>query len=485
MTVPLATKTPRIRILLYTDDPRFSTSTLPIPHFALGQMIERLRGHAPSFAEISTTVVNRSADQQSNKLDVLLNRESFDEIWFFGMRQANTAGEGETASELDQGEVDALRQWMNKGGGVLITGDHANGLPLHLVANAYNPCGAFAADVQFLGLGRALGHCVPRAGLLRKWEGPPTLRPGDSLMTDDAEQSDRDGQELLLENVNLFGEPDTDGQPHPLFFYRWRDRYSRSTQYINSFPDHDHEGAVVIPKTLDADWPTGRRGQTQPHIIARSTHVQTGTEINILAAYNGDLAFVGRIVADSSFHHYVNLNLLGFEHPAPAGSPADQIGQFYANLAVWLAPRRKRREMALAMCWANAQYTFLQEPVGDVERISKASQLLLSRSALPCEAHELVQALLPPHADDIAEMAEKKDFDFQAIRDLFLGNVTTLYHEAMIEEQIRTKSQFKLDGTEAKFDKIDALLDTAFERALAQHGARLRKTLEAISPNYN
>lgn len=480
MTVRLAIKIPKIKILLYTDHPDFSTSTLPIPHFALGRMIERLQGHAPSFAQISTTVVNRSADQRSNKLDAVLARESFDEIWFFGMRQANTAGEGETENELDQDEVDALKKWMNDGGGVLMTGDHASTLPSNLLADANSPCGTLATDVRFLGLGRAIGHCVPRAGLLRKWEGPPTSRTADSLITAENEaESDTVAQELLLQNVNHYGEPDPEGRPHPLFFYRWRDRY------INSFPDHDHEGAVVIPKTLDADWPSGRRGQTRPHIIARGTHVLTGKEINILAAYNGDLAFVGRIVADSSFHHYVNLNLFGFEHPAQQGSAADQIGQFYANLAVWLAPRRKRVEMALAMCWANSQYTFLQEPVGNIERISRASQLLLSRSTLPCEAHELVQALLPSHADDVAEMADKKDFDFQPIRELFLGNVMTLYHEAMIEEQKRTKSQFNLDGAEAKFDRIDALLDTAFERALTQHGERLRKTLEAISPNYN
>ena len=480
MTVPLVIQKPTIKILFYTDNSQFSLSDDPIQTFALGLMNERLLGHAPSFANLSTTLVNRDDGVAVNKLNDVLARESFDEIWFFGTQQSNTPGEPQ--SELEADEVNALRQWMDgseeddtDGGGILITGDHANPVPFNLLANPNSPCGQISEGETFLGLGRAIGQCVPRAGLLRKWEGPPTVRRQDSFSTISGGgiQQDRTPQELYLENVNDFGDPDPNGQPHPLFFYR-------PGQFIQAFPDHQHEGAVIIPDTLDASWPTGPRGQTRPHVVAVGRDGRTGDELNIVATYNGSLAGVGRIVADSTWHHFVNLNLLGFQHPAPEGSVADQIGQYYANLAVWLAPCHKRELMAQAMCWVVARYTFYQEEVGNIESITEASKSLLSRLAPPCEAHELIQVLLPNGADAVDEAAGKDNFDPKQLHDLFFGNVINLYHEAMIEEQIRTKSQFKLDGTKSKQVSMNALLDAGYQRAVAQLEKQLRKNLDIL-----
>jgi hypothetical protein len=208
--------------------------------------------------------------------------------------------------------------------------------------------------------------------------------------------------------------------------------------------------------------------------------------LNIVATYNGNLAGVGRIVADSTWHHYVNLNLLGFQHPAPEGSVADQIGQYYANLAVWLAPCHKRQLMAMAMCWGVAGYTFFQEEVGNIDSITKASKSLLSRLAPPCEAHELIQVLLPNRADAVAEQAGKNNFDSKQLHNLFFGHVINLYHEAMIEEQERTQSQFKLEGTKSKQPSMKALLDEAYNRAIADLEKQLRKNLNLLktSPDY-
>jgi hypothetical protein len=410
----------------------------------------------------------------------VLARESFDEIWFFGAHQANTPGEPQ--SELDANEVAALTQWMkgnaadgSEGGGVLMTGDHANPLPLNLVANPGGPCGAVSAGEGFLGLGRAIGHCVPRAGSLRSWEGPPTFRSTDSFSTlaGFGFQMDRTPQELFLENVNLDGDPDPAGAPHPLFFYK-------QDEFIRVFPDHAHEGAVVTPEVLDASWPSGANGQTQPHVVARSRDRRNGNVLNAVATYNGDLAGVGRIVADSTWHHYTNLNLLGFPHPAPEGSAADQIGQFYANLAVWLAPRRKRLQMALAMSWQVARYTFTQEPGGDIDTISLAAQSLLRRSTSPCEAHELTQVLLPEQHTAFAEFAAETDFDFQQMRELFMGNVIDLYHVAMREEQEQRGGQFNVTGATMDIRSLRELPEQAFRFVLRDEAKRMRRTLEAL-----
>lgn len=273
--------------------------------------------------------------------------------------------------------------------------------------------------------------------------------------------------------VNNFGDPDPSGQPHPLFFYR-------PGEFIRAFPDHQHEGAVIIPAIIDATWPTGTFGQPRPHVVASGTDVRTGAELKIVATYNGNLGGVGRIVADSTWHHYVNLNLLGFQHPAPEGSVADQIGQYYGNLAVWLAPCRKRLLMALAMCWVIARYTFYQEMVGNIDSITKAAKSLLWKLAAPCEAHELMQVLLPKRAHVAGDKARKTNFDIQQLHDLFLGHVINLYHEAMIAEQQRTKSQFKLEGTESKHASIKALLEEAYDKAVIKMEHGLRKNLELL-----
>lgn len=488
MTVELAAEKPTINILLYTDDSQFSESESFSDFLGLGLMIEHLHAHAPTFANLTTTLVNRSTAQHAdNKLDAVLANGSFDEIWFFGTHQGNTPDE--PSSELDANEVNALHAWMrgnapdgSDGGGVLITGDHANPLPSDFVANNNGPCGGIGASVNFLGLGRAIGHCVPRAGTLRSWEGPPTFRGIDSFNTLAGRgfQLDRIPQELFLENLNFDGEPDPNGEPHPLFFYG-------PDEFIRVFPDHAHEGAVVIPETLDESWPSALDGvgRTRPHVVAKSRDSRNDKLLNIIATYNGDLAGVGRIVADSTWHHYTNLNLLGFSHPAPAGTVADQIGQFYANLAVWLAPRSKRLAMGLAMSWQAARYTFLQEPIADVESITQSAKSLLSKSASACEGHELIQALLPKRFGAWAQEVAGTSSELQQLRELVLGSVISSYHGGMSKEQQRRRSQSNLRAAEIESPNIETLLDTAFTGALNKYRERLTKNLNALGISAN
>ena len=70
---------------------------------------------------------------------------------------------------------------------------------------------------------------------------------------------------------------------------------------------------------------------------------------NTLAAYDGHTVNVGRIVTDSSFHHFLDLNLLGdpcslipakkqgFNASTSGQADLAEISAFYVNLATWLA----------------------------------------------------------------------------------------------------------------------------------------------------
>ena len=490
MSEQLSAGRPKIKILLYTDDPQVSTTNKFGEFLGLGSMIERLNEHAPAFADLEIKWESRSSDNShhaDNKINDVLKREAentgqpFDEIWFFGLHQANTekfslgAFRGGPNSELDLEEVKELEKWMGTkdgapGGGVLITGDHANASPPKLIATPGSPCGDTSASASYLGLGRAIGRCVPRAGLLRRWEGPPTHRAQDSYNTIGISgfQMDRTPQKLHLRNVNLDGDPDNNGQPHPLFFFA-------PGQFIDSFPDHAHEGAVVIPPLGEA-WPTGPKGQTKPHVVALGIDPRNDQTLNIIATYNGDLAGVGRIVADSTWHHYMNLNLSGFPHPAPKGSVSDQIGQFYANLAIWLAPRNKRIQMARAMCWQLAQYTLLLEEQGDPESIGNIANFVLHKAASPCEINELLQVLPPLESGGLPAATEADDSD-QPSRELFLGVVLDAYHQTMIQSE----TEEPLAADESVPNTVDKLVEVAFRRTFDEREKRLRRKLDAIS----
>ncbi len=488
----LAPKKPTIKILLYTDDPQVAPTNDFGQFFGLGSMIERLKAHTPTFADLEIKWFSRNSDaahHADNKLDVILNNEvhetnePFDEIWFFGLHQSNTnqfsllARRGGPESELNETEVAALNEWMNVrdgkgGGGILMTGDHSNETPPNVIVSNHNGHGAdTTANEAFLGLGRALGRYVPRAGSLRKWEGPPTYHSENSLSTisDAGFQTDRVPQQLLLRTVNADGDPDPNGQPHPLFFYK-------EGQFIEAFPDHAHEGAVITPPEdgeLDPrEWPVNADGiQPRPYVVALGKDARKPDRLNIIATYNGDLCNVGRIVADSTWHHYMNLNLKGFPHPAPEGSASDQIGQYYANLAVWLAPKHKREEMARLMLWELARYTLLLEENQDAESTGATAQSVMTMVSSGCETHELMQVYTPR---DIAAYYAAPASELQLpSRQLFVGSVLKSYHDAMV--------QAETSGVYAEAIEVDDIINTGINGALERHAYRLQNTLDKLS----
>jgi hypothetical protein len=91
-----------------------------------------------------------------------------------------------------------------------------------------------------------------------------------------------------------------------------------------------------------------------------SAPTEAGT-FGLVCAYDGRAAAVGRIVTDSSFHHFLDLNLVGnplagtpdrrggfgqkYVPPEPGSVLAD-MQDYYANVVQWLSPPRK----GLAAC---------------------------------------------------------------------------------------------------------------------------------------
>jgi hypothetical protein len=132
---------------------------------------------------------------------------------------------------------------------------------------------------------------------------------------------------------------------------------------IEYLPDHMHEGLCEVPANLSNVWnfdgyhsteyPLTPTGREEPEVIAWATTRNTnGSEFGVLAAYNGHVARVGRVVVDATWHHWFNINLTGLIDATTPGSPTydpavvpkwDDIKAYYRNVGLWLAHPRLHR----------------------------------------------------------------------------------------------------------------------------------------------
>jgi hypothetical protein len=283
----------------------------------------------------------------------------YDQIWLLGY------GSG----QLDPAEQAAIAKFMNDGGGVFATGDHAS-------------------------LGSALAGDLPRVRSMRHWASPPPALGPDRIDTTRPDRNDV----VVFENQS-----DDIPQTLRLKWYQWsRGRYYREVYphpllcsrsgAITEFPDHMHEGEIVIPDSLDAhmtlpgmsfdEYPKGSDGErVSPEIVAwgRTTgradpEVMHGIHIGdeeasnarwtgAIGTYDGHKAGVGRVVVHSTWHHFFDINLIGdnaanrpgfndpraplwrkgFTASAEGQQILAQIDQYYRNIVRWLSPNVGRQ----------------------------------------------------------------------------------------------------------------------------------------------
>ncbi|HEX7333354.1 MAG TPA: hypothetical protein VF290_17760 [Pyrinomonadaceae bacterium] len=385
-----------IKILIYTDKRDIALAGSPLD-WNLSTLANALETNTPLFLKYEVQVINRFQSfngSSPNPEPIRLTTEllqQFDEIWFMGIYQQNEAVFSEPfggpRNELSTPEVTALETWMNNAfGGVLITGDHADVRQGH----PNDPI------EKQLALGRAIGHLVPRAGKLRKWQGPPTISSQHAFNTVGMgpvfpTQDDAIPQRLLFDQL------DPRGVPHELF---WGKDEQGNESFIDVFPDHEHEGGLQIPEP-DGDWPPFKAppGTVKPKAISIASSMNFrpgGGRESVLVVYDGDDLGVGRIVADSSFHHYIDFNLQGFAK-SPDQSVLKSITQFFRNLAFYLIPLTKRQEITKAMFSRIASHpAVLEERSNRSEAIGKVAKSYLSLVASPIELNEMVHMLLPP-----------------------------------------------------------------------------------------
>jgi hypothetical protein len=263
-----------------------------------------LTGHLASLREdrirFEVTARNREPSGDDPVL-ASLDRSPFDELWLFAL---------DTGGGLTSADCEGITRFRQRGGGILAARDHQD-------------MGSSLCDLG--GIGEA--HCFHT-------KNPD---PDESRRTPD----DRGTPSISWPNYHSgnngdFHRIDRVEPSHELF----RNPDSASG-WIELFPSHPHEGAVVVPPGEDA------------RVIATATSLATGRPFNLAVAFESradDQGHrLGRGVAESSFHHFADYNWDTSRRPPsfvtePEGqgmrndahARAD-IRRYVRNLAFWLS----------------------------------------------------------------------------------------------------------------------------------------------------
>lgn len=376
-----------IKTLRNSTSPTFTVDTASRGFNAAGTFPDNITNTTPDpYATIKGPDPNNPTAFHFD--DPGLDLTVYDEIWLFGDEGYDGGPVGPMSGTAEPGrlsdsELAKITAFMNAGGGMFAVGDHD-------------------------GLGAGLSGFIPRVRYMRKWfqmgdtsSGLPPLSVGNwpgggATRVDTLQKGATDSGNVF------FFDDQSDDLPQPLtVLVPSHPAVQGATGVLTVYPDHMHEGEVIAPtgamltqtsatdSTLSfaganfTEFPSIGTYQAPPAVLATSS-VGTGgnlmghvTEVppgapedlpcenknfsadssvcnvrsanNTLAAYDGHQVNVGRIVTDSSFHHFLDLNLLGdpcstittkqqgFNASAKGQAVLKEIEAFYVNMATWLA----------------------------------------------------------------------------------------------------------------------------------------------------
>lgn len=371
---PLATQ---VNILVVVDT---NISTQPNIGFGINRVIDIIRSTSVGCMSFNVDIGERSGGaptivalpagfdpkytgfrfdmKDSDGVTPVLNR--YQQVWCFGFKPDNNAGPDTNITQASafpatDSELAVLSKWMDdRKGGVFATGDHDY-------------------------LGASMCHRIPRVRTMRRWTNadgvPPigglfdadtadridTLRPqtvdGSDTMSNDTHQGDTIPQPIqwvAWSTVNLTWYKRV-ARPHPVLCHP-------SLGPIDVMPDHAHEGLCVDTPNVNIggsynfdgtgnkpEYPLSTSGQqTRPTVIAYGStlasppyHFGKGPQpyrakFPMISVYDGHVAKIGRVAVDSTWHHWMNINIVNLE--SAGGNNWEKIKQYFINLAVWLCP---------------------------------------------------------------------------------------------------------------------------------------------------
>lgn len=337
--------------------------------------------------------------------DSSVNLDDFDQLWMFAF---NTNG------NISPTEVSAIESFMDNGGGVFATGDHGS-------------------------IGKAMCGQIKRIKDMRYWDHFPN--PQDSEVHMQGPRRNDTNQPETGSSISHYFDNQSDstpqtiaartfsaGMPHPLLSIKASLRPSR---IIDIMPDHPHEGecqqetsftvgSVTIPTQIIATSFVRGGSTTNGPINAGKTPTEPHCFPSI-AVWDGWKANAGRIVVDSTWHHFVDINLDGSGSAGPQGTPNDIAGlqsglttadwyvvcQYYMNISLWMSRRKywwcwRRRMIFELLHESQLIEASLDDPtqatgdilLGDIKSIGALAEEILSSRFNPAFARTFMMELL-------------------------------------------------------------------------------------------
>lgn len=449
-------------------------STDPADDFGIASVIELIRnskvgcmrfrvdialrnGEAPNIVASPTIHQPKYRGFRFNMMDEATSViDKYEQIWCFGFKPSNSGSPND--AEIDQpgafpasdAELLKLSQWMkDKKGGLFGTGDH------HF-------------------LGASMCRRIPRLGTMRRWTNadgvPPigtparidTLRPPSP-----AYEPGAPGGPLPLNNSPHQG----DLTPQPIQWVTWKSSFwpfgIRKRPHpvlchptlgpIDVMPDHAHEGlcvdtgAVLLGGTynfgdgVQSEYPNAIDGgpKPAPQVIAYGSNLgdppykfgkfeQPARSSNpMISVYDGHRAGVGRVATDSTWHHWMDVNIDNMK--AANNDDWKKISRYFINLAVWLNPPGfSTRCLYLSAVVSHFEYPGFQEfsPGLSTRELGRSLRTHLIKYYGPCWVTEHIweiiweRKLLPfDILTKVKPQIEQLDSDPDIVEEVVLGTL--------------------------------------------------------------
>lgn len=428
-----------LRILMVTDNLSFS----PTDDFGLGTFVKILldttrygrpritlanigpwrAAHANPDYQGEDRIVDRIQNFRFDNPDHF-SADKFDVVFLFGIT-SNYASSLRNGGTLEDTEIAALNAFQDGDGGLFATGDHGR-------------------------LGWALCSRVARARDMRYWDNYPNSANSTNEVSMGGPR--RNDTNVFRNGSNIFNDQ-SDDVPQtitPRIYQRsnalFRVRYPHPllcgpNGIIRVMPDHPHEGECKIPDSLGEtitvgasnapEYPnaTGGGARPVPEIISWNRVAAgrvSGSKDSTVAhsfpgicAYDGHRAGVGRVVTDATWHHFVNVNLVGIEgaggvygqgflYSASGRASFEEIKSYYRNLMVWLCRPSLLNCIRSSLLLSVAIDARVQEAVlttsgariGTLNAktlwlIGRHARDALGRFASLCQTHQFILELIP------------------------------------------------------------------------------------------
>lgn len=300
----------------------------------------------------------------------------FDQVWCFGIRplihHPTLADDAAITAPANNPTSDAeaafLKNWMDtRMGGVLAMGDHAI-------------------------LGASMCSNMPRVRRMRRWKAAESVphQTGSS-------RHDTNRPQNAAQTWHPVGNPfpaeipntaERDANPQPLewvpesSFVRGLRVYKRPHPIlchpehgpIDVFPDHPHEGWCYDTHEINNagnEFPQTGSNPPMPRSIAHVRSLpdppwnldkgdQPGRKFSAITIYDGQRINLGRVVVDSTWHHWFDMNIAGLE--TENGVEWAKIRRYFVNVAIWLAkPAWRSRMIEPAVVALPFTYAYLQQ----------------------------------------------------------------------------------------------------------------------------